>query len=158
MESVPGVEDHARPGDRPIRETLALNGEGSVIAEARHRAAAFLTRAQTEHGVQVSARALDVTQLVVSELVTNVHKYAPGPALMELRITDSLVEVSVWDSDPARPTARTTDAGRIGQHGLEIVKAVSESLEIVQEPVGKRVTARIILSDPPGELSSRTPA
>ncbi|MFD3844165.1 ATP-binding protein, partial [Streptomyces sp. NPDC058642] len=30
-----------------------------------------------------------------------------------------------------------------GQHGLEIVKAVTEDLFIEQEPVGKRITARL---------------
>ncbi|MFI5681274.1 hypothetical protein [Streptomyces cellulosae] len=35
---------------------------------------------------------MDLNQLVVSELVTNARKYAPGPVLMELRIAGSLVE------------------------------------------------------------------
>lgn len=40
----------------------------------------FLTRVQAEYGLPVSARAMDLTQLVVSEPVTNARKYAPGPA------------------------------------------------------------------------------
>ncbi|GAB2891425.1 hypothetical protein GCM10027074_69520 [Streptomyces deserti] len=73
-----------------------------MIAEARHRAVDFLTRVQAEHGLPVSARAMDLTQLVVSELVTNARKYAPGLVLMELRVIGAVVEVVVWDSDPVQ--------------------------------------------------------
>ncbi|PNG21550.1 hypothetical protein [Streptomyces sp. 13K301] len=45
------------------------------------------------------------------------------------------------------PAARPADPDRIGQHGLEIVKAVTKDLFTEQEPVGKRITARIALSD-----------
>ncbi|MFJ4536667.1 hypothetical protein ACIP39_11975 [Streptomyces tibetensis] len=47
------------------------------------------------------------------------------------------------------PTAQAADASRGGQHGLEIVKAVTEELFMEQEPVGTRITARIALSDTP---------
>ncbi|MFF8035225.1 ATP-binding protein [Streptomyces sp. NPDC016626] len=141
-----------------LQDIVALDGDDSCIARARHRAADFLTRVQTEHGVPVSARAMDLTQLVVSELVTNVRKYAPGPATMELRIAADLVEVVVWDSNPVLPVARPADAGRVGQHGLEIVMAVSQGFEVQREPVGKRVTARIaLLDDPGGAPRGRTP-
>jgi hypothetical protein len=65
------------------------------------------------------------------------------------------MEIAVWDSDPTVPAARPADPGRIGQHGLEIVKAVTEELLIEQEPVGKRITARIALSDPTSETAGR---
>ncbi|GAA3787540.1 ATP-binding protein [Streptomyces phyllanthi] len=138
------------PGADPIQETVALEGDGSCIAKARHLAVGFLTRVQAEHGLPVSARAMELTQLVVSELVTNARKYAPGPVLMELRVAAAMVEVVVWDSDPVLPVARTTDPGRVGQHGLEIVMAVVQGFEVQREPVGKRVTARIALADDPG--------
>ncbi|MER6136989.1 ATP-binding protein [Streptomyces sp. NPDC001815] len=130
-----------------MQDAVALDGEGPVIARARHRAVGFLTRVQAEYGLPVSARAKDLTQLVVSELVTNARRHAPGPMHMELRICDSAVEVVVQDGDPVLPVARTPDAGRVGQHGLEIVTAVTESLQIQREPAGKRITARIALQE-----------
>ncbi|MFD3826838.1 ATP-binding protein [Streptomyces sp. NPDC058625] len=146
------------PDVPPIQDTVALDGDGHVIAEARHRARDFLARVQAEHGLPVSARAMDLTQLVVSELVTNARKYAPGPVLMELRISGAVVEVVVWDSDPILPVARAADAGRVGQHGLEIVMAVAQGFEVQREPVGKRVTARIALPDDPGgDVTGRRP-
>ena len=140
----------AAPAGRPLHASVALAGDGTDIARARHLAADFLARNQAEHGLRVSQRGMDLTQLVVSELVTNACKYAPGPALMGLRIDGATVEVTLWDSDPVLPVARAADAGRVGQHGLEIVMAVAQHFEAQREPVGKRITARIALADDPG--------
>jgi anti-sigma regulatory factor (Ser/Thr protein kinase) len=133
-----------------MRAGYALSGCGGCIAEARHHVVAFLERARASHHLTVPARARDLVQLVVSELVTNARKYAPGPVLLELGINARAVDIVVWDSDPTVPAARAADPGRIGQHGLEIVKAVAEALFAEQEPVGKRITARIALSDGSG--------
>ncbi|MFG3250377.1 ATP-binding protein [Streptomyces sp. NPDC048187] len=140
-----------------MRAGAALDGDGGCIARARHLAGTFLTRAQSEHGVLVSQRAMDLTQLVVSELVTNARKYAPGPALMDLRLDDGTVEVAVWDSDPVLPIARAADAGRVGQHGLEIVMAVAQGFEARREPVGKRITVRLALGDDPRDVGAVRP-
>ncbi|KJK34057.1 regulator [Streptomyces variegatus] len=146
------------PDAQRIQATVALDGDSSCIAEARHRAVDFLARVQAEHGLPVSARAMDLTQLVVSELVTNALKYAAGPVLMELRTSGVVVEVVVWDSDPVLPVARAADAGRVGQHGLEIVMAVAQGFEVQREPVGKRITVRIaLLDDLGGDITGRRP-
>ncbi|MFE5403153.1 ATP-binding protein [Streptomyces sp. NPDC056580] len=158
MEAVPVGEDGTTPGERDLQATVALEGDGLVIAQARHLAVDFLTRVQADHGIPVPQRAMDLTQLVVSELVTNARKYAPGPVLLDLRITGDTVEVVVWDSDPVLPVARAADAGRVGQHGLEIVMAVAQAFEAQREPVGKRITVRIaLLDDPGGAVAGRRP-
>jgi anti-sigma regulatory factor (Ser/Thr protein kinase) len=148
--------------EQVVRVGFAMGGDDGCIADARQHAAAFLDQAGTEYGVTVTARTKDLTQLVVSELVTNACKYAPGPVVVELGLTAGAVEVAVWDSDPEVPAVRTADPGRIGGHGLEIVKAVSEHLSVDREAVGKRVTARIALTEPSGapgsEPAVRTPA
>ncbi|MER5714035.1 ATP-binding protein [Streptomyces sp. NPDC002132] len=140
-----GPEDLMRAG-------YALDGDHGCIADARHHAVAFLDQAHANHHLPVPARARDLTQLVVSELVTNALKYAPGPVLMELRVSTHSVDIVVWDSDPTMPAARAADPTRIGQHGLEIVKGVTDDLFIEQEPV-KRITARIALSDTPSSAT-----
>jgi anti-sigma regulatory factor (Ser/Thr protein kinase) len=133
-----------------IVESTAALAEGTAsIAEARRLASDFLARAQTEFGLPVTARAMDLTQLVVSELVTNAYKYAQGPALLCLRVRGASVEIEVWDSDPVLPVARAADPGRIGQHGLEIVMAVVQKFTARREPVGKRITVSLpLLEDP----------
>ncbi|MFF9765062.1 ATP-binding protein [Streptomyces sp. NPDC014636] len=124
--------------------------EGSEeIAAARDTARDFLTSVQAVHGLPVSKRALGMVQLVVSELVTNARKYAPGPCLLDLEICGGAVEISVWDSSPTLPSVLAPDPGRIGQHGLEIVMAVSHSFAVHREPVGKRITAAVVLADDP---------
>ncbi|MBD9735101.1 ATP-binding protein [Streptomyces sp. H28] len=150
MEPVPVDEgDAGVPG---ASATYALEGDGAWIARARGLAAAFLARAaEAADGLAVSARAVEVTQLVVSELVTNARKYAPGPVRLDLSISGSALEVGVRDGNPVLPVARGADPGRVGQHGLEIVMALAEALEIRQEAAGKRVTARISLVDAPGD-------
>lgn len=140
-------EDATAPDEQTARTTLALDGDGTVIARARHAAAEFLAGARAPHGPPLSQRAVDLTQLVVSELVTNARKYAPGPGLMDLRIVGEAVEVVVWDSDPVLPVATPADAARVGQHGLEIVRAVAQDFAVRREAVGKRVMARIALRD-----------
>ncbi|MGW7264911.1 ATP-binding protein [Streptomyces sp. NPDC054842] len=126
----------------------ALDGHDGCIAEARSHAAAFFDRVRSEHRLQAPDRVVELTQLVVSELVTNARKYAPGPVLLTLRITAAAVDVVVWDSDPTVPAPQAADPDRIGQHGLEIVKAVATSLTVEAERVGKRITAQLALPGP----------
>ncbi|TDT29196.1 anti-sigma regulatory factor (Ser/Thr protein kinase) [Streptomyces sp. BK208] len=152
MEPDPAAWGGTAPERGSLRTSVALEGTAG-IAEARRTADAFLDRARSEHGVFVAQRARDLTRLVVSELVTNAHKYAPGPALMDLHLHDGTVEVAVWDSGPALPIARAADAGRVGQHGLEIVMAVAQGFEARREPVGKRIIVRLSLEDDPHDVT-----
>ncbi|MFF7335614.1 ATP-binding protein [Streptomyces sp. NPDC090306] len=137
-----------------LHATEALEGEPGCIAEARRFTRTFLTRARVEFHRAVSPRALECAQLVVSELTTNALKYAPGPLLLELRVVEDVVEITVWDTDPVLPVGEAADPERVGRHGLEIVLAVARSFEASREPVGKRVTARVALTDAPGGVLS----
>ncbi|MEV6759903.1 ATP-binding protein [Streptomyces sp. NPDC051105] len=144
-ESVPAEECCRTADAAPADATIALDGADGCIADARTRTAEFLSHAESEQGLPVPARTRELAQLVVSELVTNALKYAPGPVLLRLGVAGGAVEIEVWDTDPTLPLARTTDAGRVGQHGLEIVLAVVQGFEARRESVGKRVTARLAL-------------
>ncbi|MFE6358434.1 ATP-binding protein [Streptomyces sp. NPDC057806] len=140
-----------KTGERePLWASAAFDGDSSCIGAARRLATGFLGEVKAVHGVPVSERALGMTQLVVSELVTNAVQYAPGPVMLDLRIVGGAVRVSVWDSDPVLPDVAATDPRRVGRHGLEITLAVSQGYEVRREPVGKRVTALIALADDPG--------
>ncbi|MFI8258899.1 ATP-binding protein [Streptomyces filamentosus] len=131
-------------------DVITVSGvfEGSEdIALARDLARSFLTDVQTVHGLPVSRDAMSTVQLVVSELVTNARKHAPGPCLLTLEVTGVVVQVTVWDSNPTPPTILPPDPSRIGRHGLEIVMALGQSFAIHREPVGKRITTTILLAD-----------
>ncbi|MCX2925023.1 ATP-binding protein [Streptomyces sp. NEAU-W12] len=149
MEPVPVDGGDPVPG-APRRASYALDGDGAWIAEARRLAKVFLTRVQTEDGLPVSSQVVEVTQLVVSELVTNARKYAPGPVRLDLRIAGDALEVMVRDGSTVLPVAGVADPDRVGRHGLEIVLAVARGVEVRPEPTGKRITALIPLMETGG--------
>ncbi|WP_229898454.1 ATP-binding protein [Streptomyces finlayi] len=126
-----------------------MNDTGE-IGGARDTARDFLESLQAVHGLPVSSRAIGMAQLVVTELVTNAQKYAPGPCLLTLEATGGVVAVTVWDSNTTLPVIMPPDPARIGQHGLEMVTALCQSFEMHRAPVGKRVRATLTLADDPG--------
>ncbi len=145
-----GQDVDQRPhADRTMSVSAVLEGSEDIAA-ARGMARDFLTSLQAVHGVPVWKRAMGTVQLVVSELVTNARKYAPGPCLLTLEVNDGAVEVTVWDSSTTLPVVLAPDPSRVGQHGLEIVMAVCRSFEVHREPVGKRVKTAIALADEQG--------
>lgn len=141
----------------PSKVSAAYEGGTLDIGRARALARVFLERVRSVHGLPVSDRAMGMVQLVVSELMTNACKYAPGPCLLELELVDDRLGITVWDSELALPTARAAEPGRVGQHGLEIVMAVSQSFQMHQEPVGKRMVAAVALVDDSGEVATGRP-
>ncbi|MFE5923686.1 ATP-binding protein [Streptomyces sp. NPDC056468] len=140
---------------RPV-EVSAVFEDSEEIGEARDLARRFLSSLQAVYGLPVSERAMGMVQLVVSELVTNARKYAPGPRLLTLGVEGGSVNVSVWDSITMLPSVLPPDPDRVGQHGLEMVTAVCQSFAVHKEPVGKRITASVVLADDPGgDLAGR---
>ncbi|MFI1441821.1 ATP-binding protein [Streptomyces fructofermentans] len=130
----------------PLEAVLALDGEGSRIAQARRVAVAFLGKVADSSGVPVAVATVEIVQLIVSELVTNARKYASGPALLQLRVVAGpVLQVELWDSNPVAPVAKALDPRRIGQHGLEIVTALARTVTVEQTPVGKRIIAAVPL-------------
>uniref|UniRef100_UPI0005247ED2 ATP-binding protein n=1 Tax=Streptomyces bikiniensis TaxID=1896 RepID=UPI0005247ED2 len=111
MELDAGYDSGAQPFSEGhlARADYTLEGGGGRIGVARRHAVAFVDRMRTECGLQVSQRVRESIELVVSELVTNAHKYALGPVLMQLRVGADGVDVVVWDSDPAVPVVRGAD-------------------------------------------------
>ncbi|MDX2682759.1 ATP-binding protein [Streptomyces sp. NY05-11A] len=147
MAGVPPDQGFSASDGTAAETTVALDGKDGCIARARQLTGDFLTHVRRPGGPPVSVVAVDLSQLVVSELVTNALRYAPGPVLLQLRVSGGTVEIAVWDSDPVLPAPRAPDPTRVGQHGLEIVRAVAEEFEVVRAPVGKRIVARLGLTD-----------
>ncbi|MGK5497821.1 ATP-binding protein [Streptomyces sp. URMC 125] len=129
------------------RACAAYGGSPESIAAARWFAADFLARARAVHGFPVSSVTVGVAQLVVSELVTNACKYAPGPCSVDLELhldpAEPVLDITVWDTSPVLPIARAAEPGRVGQHGLELVLAQCEGFDVRRDPVGKRIRVRI---------------
>ncbi|WP_405756625.1 ATP-binding protein [Streptomyces sp. NBC_01420] len=147
--------DQSRVGEAgTMRGSAAYDMTSGAIARARGFVRDFLYGTESSKGWQVSERAADAAQLVVSELATNVCKYAPGPCLLDLESDGAMLSITMWDSGPVLPAASPCDPTRIGRHGLELVLSLCQSFEIHREPVGKRLTVRLSLLD----STDRSPA
>ncbi|MGW1068308.1 ATP-binding protein [Streptomyces aureus] len=129
-----------------MKAYLSVNVDGFPIAQARHLAVSFLSTVRDAHGIPVTDSIVEIVQLIVSELVTNARKYAPGPAFLELHVTGNTLRIELWDSNPLPPSVKAPDPGRIGQHGLEIVTVLAQSITIEATPPGKRIVATVILA------------
>ncbi|MFF5973305.1 ATP-binding protein [Streptomyces sp. NPDC012769] len=123
----------------------ADTGDGTIAA-ARDFVAEFLTAAPGAGGDPVPRERVDLARLVVSELVTNAVRHAPGPCRVLLERFEDALDISVADRLEAAPVPRPHDPHRIGQHGLEIVLAVCESVSVEPYRSGKRVRARLSLT------------
>ncbi|MGW6217355.1 ATP-binding protein [Streptomyces sp. NPDC055109] len=148
-ESPTGVDRRDPEAGLALEASLALDGDGSVIAQARHFAARFLTEVRDHASIPVATATVEIVQLIVSELVTNARKYAPGSALLHLRVVDAVLQIHLSDSNPVLPAPRPADPARIGQHGLEIVTALAQNVTVQATTAGKRVTAIVALTTLP---------
>jgi anti-sigma regulatory factor (Ser/Thr protein kinase) len=74
-------------------------------------------------------RATEEMTLVVSELLTNVHRYAPGRCSVRFDLTGGVLRVAVADSSPVLPEIPQSppDFEALRGRGLWIVSNVCES-------------------------------
>jgi serine phosphatase RsbU (regulator of sigma subunit) len=79
-----------------------------------------------------------ITQLLVSELVTNAIRYAQGPVTLRLICQDTLV-CEVADSSPALPQLRDAAGDDEPGRGLQIVSRLSHRWGSRRTPAGKVV-------------------
>ncbi|MCX2967782.1 MULTISPECIES: ATP-binding protein [Streptomyces] len=79
--------------------------------------------------------------LLVSELVTNVHRHAGGPAELELCLRDGLVRVAVGDASVRAPAVR--EPGLQGGFGMHLVERLSSAWGVCHLPDGKEVWAAV---------------
>lgn len=121
---------------------VAYDGRSPMIAAARAFTAAFLQRARTR-GVAVDRSRGEDAQLVVSELVTNAVRHAPGPCSLSLDLRDGRLTIAVSDTSPEQLAPRPFEPQRIGQHGLEIVLALCTG--VGSEPTGDGKIVRATL-------------
>ncbi|MFF9408503.1 ATP-binding protein [Streptomyces anandii] len=117
-------------------------------ADARRAVHAFLAHAARTAHTHITKRAEQDAQLVVSELVTNALRHAPGPCglLLELSADNARLGITVWDTSPSLPLMHERDGTRVGGHGLYLVHACSRALTATARPGGKQITAEVALA------------
>ncbi|WP_407111969.1 ATP-binding protein (plasmid) [Streptomyces sp. DSM 116494] len=144
--------------DHTLRRHLAWSGSPPTAARARAEADALLSALQHTIQSTVSPRAADDVRLVISELIANAARHALGPGHLEIQAAENgrIVRITVWDTSPAMPRPQPADPGRVGGHGLEVVRALSSRLSVHPTGDGKQITADVPLRqarspDSPGQ-------
>ncbi|MFF7640708.1 ATP-binding protein [Streptomyces canus] len=146
-----GRDDHAK-----LRYAAAWGPSRPHAAEARRDVRAVLAHAP--HGDRPAIPASRVTdaELVVSELITNVLRHAPGPCALTLRLTGTELSISLYDTSHDTPVVQPPDRRRVGGHGLYLVHSVSDRVVVTPRGGGKEITAhlRLVANDDTGRGES----
>ncbi|MFJ1808244.1 MULTISPECIES: ATP-binding protein [unclassified Streptomyces] len=131
-----------------LRFSAAWETTDASIADARAAVRALLA----DVGHHPDHRPSQDAQLVVSELVTNALRHAPGPGGLALEVTPdaALLRITVRDSSPRPPELRAPDARRIGGHGLLLVTRLCDHLHTIALERGKQIVAHLRLRRPAG--------
>lgn len=113
-----------------------------VIVESPHRDSASAREAAADFLARHSPWAdLDAVLLVVSELVTNAVRHAPGWWRLHLTAAQESLTVELDDSSSQVPVPRDPDFGGGGGFGWHMVRKLANRVEIRPLPEGKRVQA-----------------
>ncbi|WP_405592182.1 ATP-binding protein [Streptomyces sp. NBC_01190] len=128
-----------------MRISEVYGGETTAIPAARRLAAGFFGRVHSERALAVSAHAVETTQLVVSELVTNAVRHTAGPCRLDLELVDHAVDITVWDTSRTAPGIADPDPARVGRHGIEVVLALCGAVQVTHQAFGKQISVRVAL-------------
>jgi anti-sigma regulatory factor (Ser/Thr protein kinase) len=147
-----GADDRAPDGRTPRRCRVLWDSGTASAVEGRNAASGFLSELQKSGLAPLPDQVVGDVRLVVSELVTNALRHAPGVCSLQVDLSGDgrAVRVAVQDPSPRTPRLLPRDALRVGGHGLEIVRAVSRSVSVHPSPYGKQVTAEIAIPQPAG--------
>lgn len=118
---------------RPPEVCVDFDGMAGCIAQSRGAAVAFLGL----HVPHAGTIFRDDVLLVISELVTNAVRHAPGPLTLKLRLLPGAIGITVLDTSPSLPRSRTPD--RTGGRGWPIVQSLARLVSAVSGPHGKTV-------------------
>ncbi|MBX9359780.1 ATP-binding protein [Streptomyces sp. WAC04114] len=133
---VPGTGEQA-----PLRCAAVWDDGAACAVEARRALHAFLAHAPCTGRPPVPAPLAIDAELVVSELVTNAIRHAPGPCGMVLRLTGDELAITVWDTSTEQPVVMKRDGQRFGGHGMHVVHTVSSEVTVRPLGRGKQITA-----------------
>jgi anti-sigma regulatory factor (Ser/Thr protein kinase) len=115
-----------------------LDGLHGSVGAARDFASAFFADTNETLPEPVLADVL----LVVSELVTNAVRHAPGPCTLTLTRDTEQVTIAVSDGFAALPAPRSADlASGTGGFGWQLLRNLARHVRITARPNGKTITA-----------------
>ncbi|MHA6763999.1 ATP-binding protein [Streptacidiphilus sp. PAMC 29251] len=122
----------------PRSASCDLDGLHGSVAAARDFATTFFTAPDEPLAEPVLRDAI----LVVSELVSNAVRHAPGPCTLRLTQDPEQVTIAVSDGIATLPMPRSADlAGGTGGFGWHLLKELARYVRITLTPHGKTITA-----------------
>ncbi|KOX06268.1 hypothetical protein ADK65_00265 [Streptomyces sp. NRRL B-1140] len=154
-EDEPGADEQAT-----LRYGVVWAEGAACAVEARRALRAFLSHVPCTGRTPVPAPLAIDAELVVSELVTNAIRHAPGPCGMTLRTSGDGLAITVWDTSAEQPVVMRRDGQRFGGHGMHVVHTVSSEVTVVFLDDGKEITAclRPAPHNGPDEIREAGPA
>jgi anti-sigma regulatory factor (Ser/Thr protein kinase) len=130
---------HVGQEQQPTRRAAyRLDGVRASIGEARRHAEDFLRGCVPPLPPITAQNAL----VVVSELVTNAVRHAPGPCTLELSESGAELVIAVSDTSTVPPHPRTPDMAVGGGFGWHLVARFADRVEVWPDGLhGKTVRA-----------------
>ena len=117
-------------------------------ASAPSRARRFVADSlRSELSGPAAEGSVELTAVVVSELVTNAVRAGCAAIGVTLQLHRDHLRVVVFDDAPGRPKPQTAGVQDVHGRGLSIVRAVSRAWGLQLAAAGKRVWAEIALPD-----------
>ncbi|MHA6758679.1 ATP-binding protein [Streptacidiphilus sp. PAMC 29251] len=130
--------DLSQESSPPRHASYSLEGLTGSIGAARDYARAFFGGPHQP----LAEPALGDALLVVSELVSNAVRHAPGPCTLSLSQDEKQVTIAVSDGVAALPVPRTADlVGGTGGFGWHLLRTLTRHLRITARADGKTITA-----------------
>ncbi|MEU5322886.1 ATP-binding protein [Streptomyces sp. NPDC021056] len=130
------------PPEEDEEDHKALHGASPQTAKrARDLTRGFLSAVAAPAGDDT-----DAVLLVVSELVTNAVRHAGGVTQFRLVAGPGAVTVTVEDASATAPSLQRSNADEPGGFGWQMVRELSEDVEVSTRPGGKTVSALLPLS------------
>ncbi|MFJ1709321.1 ATP-binding protein [Kitasatospora sp. NPDC088346] len=139
--TLPGLD----PRWHPVQLRVAVPPRPDALATARHLTRAFLALRTSADGPPAPEAVVEDALLLVTELVSNALRHAPGLCRLRLSLYPYRLIVEVEDSSPVLPKLRPADlTGRGGGVGLNAVHRLAAHVRTVPlTGAGKRVEAEL---------------
>ncbi|MBR7827811.1 ATP-binding protein [Actinospica sp. MGRD01-02] len=123
----------------PVRRLgFSFAAEPVHVAQARHRVADLLGSAWGD------GPAAEEATLVASEVLTNGCRYGGGRVRVRARISSQRMTLKVSTPAPWRDPEAQPDVDAESGRGLEIVRALAESVSIAADPDGLGVSVTVV--------------
>ena len=124
----------------PAQATVHLDGKPGSTTAARHHAEGFLERLSPPLPPGLVQDAV----LVISELVSNAVRHAPGPCALDLLRQDQGLLIAVTDTSPVAPVPRDPDlVGGTGGFGMRLLERLGDETTVRTHRDGKTVTVTL---------------